>query len=110
MLRGLLGADLIGFHTYDYERHFLSSVRRLLGHEVSFNEIHLEGRVVKVDSFPDEDFTGLVVKIADQAEYTPRNVSTQEGRRTTVFAVKLAIKNLDGRLKPGMPADIYFDR
>ena len=52
VLRGLLGSDLIGFHTYDYERHFLSSVRRLLGLEVSFNEIHLEERIVKVDSFP----------------------------------------------------------
>lgn len=52
ILEGLLGADLIGFHTYDYERHFLSSVRRLLGYEVSFNEIHLDHRVVKVDSFP----------------------------------------------------------
>ena len=52
VLRGLLGSDLIGFHTYDYERHFLSSVRRLLGLEVSFNEINLEDRVVKVDSFP----------------------------------------------------------
>ncbi len=52
VLRGLLGSDLIGFHTYDYERHFLSSVRRLLGLEVSFNEINLEDRVIKVDSFP----------------------------------------------------------
>lgn len=52
LLSGLLGADLIGFHTYDYERHFLSSVRRLLGLEVSFNEISLNGRIVKVDSFP----------------------------------------------------------
>ncbi|WP_088342337.1 bifunctional alpha,alpha-trehalose-phosphate synthase (UDP-forming)/trehalose-phosphatase [Robiginitalea sediminis] len=52
ILQGLLGSDLIGFHTYDYERHFLSSVRRLLGLEVSFNEIYLEGRAVKVDSFP----------------------------------------------------------
>ncbi len=52
ILRGLLGADLIGFHTYDYERHFLSSVRRLLRLEVSFNEIYFEDRVVKVDSFP----------------------------------------------------------
>ena len=52
VLKGLLGSDLIGFHTYDYERHFLSSVRRLLGLEVSFNEIHLEDRVAKVDSFP----------------------------------------------------------
>ena len=52
VLTGLLGSDLIGFHTYDYERHFLSSVRRVLGLEVSFNEIHMDGRVTKVDSFP----------------------------------------------------------
>ena len=52
ILMGLLGSDLIGFHTYDYERHFLSSVRRLLGLEVSFNEINLEDRIIKVDSFP----------------------------------------------------------
>ncbi|WP_298486683.1 bifunctional alpha,alpha-trehalose-phosphate synthase (UDP-forming)/trehalose-phosphatase [uncultured Maribacter sp.] len=52
LLTGLLGSDLIGFHTYDYERHFLSSVRRLLGLEVSFNDINVGNRVVKVDSFP----------------------------------------------------------
>ena len=52
VLMGLLGSDLIGFHTYDYERHFLSSVRRLLGLDVSFNDIYLEDRVIKVDSFP----------------------------------------------------------
>lgn len=52
VLQGLLGSDLIGFHTYDYERHFLSSVRRLLNLDVSFNDIYLENRVIKVDSFP----------------------------------------------------------
>ncbi|MGB5821741.1 MAG: bifunctional alpha,alpha-trehalose-phosphate synthase (UDP-forming)/trehalose-phosphatase [Saonia sp.] len=52
VLQGLLGSDLIGFHTYDYERHFLSSVRRLLDLEVSFNDIYLDDRVIKVDSFP----------------------------------------------------------
>lgn len=52
ILQGLLGADLIGFHTYDYERHFLSSIRRLLRLDVSFNEVHIEDRIVKVDSFP----------------------------------------------------------
>ncbi len=52
ILQGLLGSDLIGFHTYDYERHFLSSVKRLLGLEVSFNDISLDNRVIKVDSFP----------------------------------------------------------
>lgn len=52
ILLGLLGSDLIGFHTYDYERHFLSSVRRLTGIEVSYNEIYADNRIVRVDSFP----------------------------------------------------------
>ena len=52
LIKGMLGADLIGFHTYDYERHFFSSVRRLLGHEISFNEIHLEDRIILADAFP----------------------------------------------------------
>jgi trehalose 6-phosphate synthase/phosphatase len=52
ILEGLLGADLLGFHTYNYERHFLSSVRRLLGYEINFNAINLENRVVKADTFP----------------------------------------------------------
>lgn len=52
ILLGLLGADLIGFHIYDYERHFLSSVKRLLGLEVSFNDIYLNDRIIQVDSFP----------------------------------------------------------
>ena len=52
IIKGMLGADLLGFHTYDYERHFLSSVRRLLGYETNFNEIILENRTAVADSFP----------------------------------------------------------
>lgn len=52
VLEGMLGADLIGFHTYDYERHFLSSVSRILRLQVDFNEVTLPDRIVKVDSFP----------------------------------------------------------
>ncbi|MFP4210454.1 MAG: bifunctional alpha,alpha-trehalose-phosphate synthase (UDP-forming)/trehalose-phosphatase [Alkalispirochaeta sp.] len=52
ILEGILGADLIGFHTYDYARHFLSSVRRLLGHDHSMGVIQTEFRAVKVDVFP----------------------------------------------------------
>jgi trehalose 6-phosphate synthase/phosphatase len=48
----MLGADLIGFHTYDYERHFLSSIKRILRLDVNFNEISYHNRVIKVDSFP----------------------------------------------------------
>jgi multidrug resistance efflux pump len=63
---------------------------------------------VTVDSFPRESFMAQVVYIADKAEFTPRNVQTVEGRRTTVFAVELAIENPEGKLKPGMPADVEF--
>ncbi len=52
ILEGLLGSDLVGFHTYDYERHFMSCVRRLLGYDSVFNRIHLEERIVMVDFFP----------------------------------------------------------
>jgi HlyD family secretion protein len=65
---------------------------------------------VSVDSFPGETFEAKVQRIADQAEFTPRNVQTETGRRTTVFAVDLAVTNPDSKLKPGMPADVDFDK
>lgn len=52
ILEGLLGADLIGFHTYDYVRHFLNSVRNRLGYEHSLGQILVGDHVVKVDTFP----------------------------------------------------------
>ena len=52
ILQGLLGSDLIGFHTYDYVRHFLSSTRRLLGLEANLNKISYKDRDVRVDAFP----------------------------------------------------------
>jgi HlyD family secretion protein len=64
---------------------------------------------VAVDSYPGVAFTASVVYIADQAEFTPRNVQTVEGRRTTVYAIKLDVPNPDGKLKPGMPADVSFE-
>lgn len=64
---------------------------------------------VRVDSFPGQVFEAVVQRIADQAEFTPRNVQTEQGRRTTVFAVKLTVENPEGRLKPGMPADVTFN-
>ena len=63
---------------------------------------------VTVDSFPGRVFAGTVQRIADKGEYTPRNVQTPAGRRAVVFAVKVAVANPDGELKPGMPADIVF--
>ncbi len=79
--------------------------------EDRYGQIDLgEAADVRTDSFPGEVFRGTVTRIADQAEFTPRNVQTAEGRRTTVFAVWLAVDDPLHRLKPGMPADVYFGR
>lgn len=52
ILQGLLGADLIGFHVYDYARHFLSSSLRLLGLSSHNGLVEYEGRTVKTDAYP----------------------------------------------------------
>ena len=52
LLKGMLGADLIGFHTFDYERHFLSSVKRILRLDVDFNRVVNGLREVVVNTFP----------------------------------------------------------
>jgi HlyD family secretion protein len=77
--------------------------------EDRYGEIRLGDQpTVKVDSFPNETFSATVIRIADQAEYTPRNVQTAEGRQTTVFAIELSVDDPGGKLKPGMPADVTF--
>ena len=63
---------------------------------------------VTVDSFPSETFNAEVIHIADQAEFTPRNVQTVEGRSSTVYAIKLKVTDSEGKLKIGMPADVTF--
>jgi len=60
---------------------------------------------VRVDTFPERRFIGAVVAIAHEAEFTPRNVQTQEERVNMVFAVDVSIPNPDHALKPGLPAD-----
>lgn len=63
---------------------------------------------ITVDSYPGETFYGEVLSIADEAEFTPRNVQTVVGRKATVYAVKIEIPNAGLKLKPGMPADVNF--
>lgn len=52
ILRGVLGADLIGFHTHDYVQHFLHSVFRTLGHEHYLGQLTVGGEIRRVESFP----------------------------------------------------------
>lgn len=77
--------------------------------ENRYGEVALGDRaVLRVDSFPNETFSAVVTRISDEAEYTPRNVQTQEERQTTVYAIELAVENPTNQLKPGMPVDVEF--
>lgn len=60
---------------------------------------------IEVDSYPGRTFEGEVVNIAGEAEFTPRNVQTEEERVNLVFAVEIRIPNPNGDLTPGIPAD-----
>jgi multidrug resistance efflux pump len=61
--------------------------------------------LVYADAYERDTFEGRVSFIAHEAEFTPRNIQTQEERVNLVFAVKITLDNPDHRLKPGMPAD-----
>lgn len=63
---------------------------------------------VAVNSHPDRTFAGVVTRIADQAEFAPRGMQTDEARAGAVYAVDISLANADGALKPGMPADVVF--
>jgi flagella basal body P-ring formation protein FlgA len=77
--------------------------------EDRYGQIHLgQAASVSVDSFGGVQFEATVTTIANQAEFTPRNVQTVEGRSSTVYAIKLTVNDPQGKLKPGMPADVIF--
>lgn len=77
--------------------------------EDRYGQIRLNQEVVvRVDSYPEKTYTGNVTYISDEAEYTPSNVQTTEGRKATVFAIEITISNSNYDLKPGMPADVTF--
>lgn len=63
---------------------------------------------IKIDSYPDKEFTGQLSFISPVAEFTPKTVETRELRVDLVYRVKVRVDNPDGILKVGMPADIYL--
>ena len=102
ILRGLLGADLIGFHTYDYVRHFLSSTRRLLGLDDTLNVINYEDRYVKVDSFPMGIDYKRFAQADDDSSLTPE--THDKKRKLDNMKIILSIDRLD--YTKGIPARI----
>ena len=61
---------------------------------------------IYADAFPGRAFGGSVVEIAQRAEFTPKDVHVKDEREKLVFAVKVAIDNSEGYLKPGMGVDV----
>lgn len=65
---------------------------------------------IKVDTFNDRSFDGVVEQINSQGEFTPRNVQSRSERNHLVFGVKVRIDNREGLLKPGMAADVTLEK
>lgn len=63
---------------------------------------------VKVDTFPDKTYTGMVAYISPEAEFTPKIIQTRKERVKLVYLVKVSIPNPDLELKAGLPADAYL--
>jgi trehalose 6-phosphate synthase/phosphatase len=93
IMEGLMGADLLGFHTYDYVRHFNSSARRLLGHEYVMGYLATGGRSVRADVFP----MGIDFAKYHDAATTPDVFSahTETAKRVTYDQTILSVDRLD---------------
>ena len=65
---------------------------------------------IQVDSFPEKSFEGKIIWISSKAEFTPKNIQTEEARADLVYAVKIDVPNPDLVLKIGMPADILVEK
>jgi membrane fusion protein YbhG len=63
---------------------------------------------VTADPFPGVIFPGTVTSVNTKAEYTPRNIQTQQDRLNLVFGVNVRVTSSGGLLKPGMPVDGAF--
>jgi len=64
---------------------------------------------ISTDSYPGKTYDGTVTYISSEAEFTPKNVQTQEERVKLVFGVKISVQNENNELKPGMPADVRIN-
>ncbi|MDZ7608536.1 MAG: bifunctional alpha,alpha-trehalose-phosphate synthase (UDP-forming)/trehalose-phosphatase [Cyclobacteriaceae bacterium] len=87
LLRGVLGADLIGFHTYDDMRHFLSAVSRLAGIPNNRGRIETGDRIIEVDSFP----MGIDYQKYAMAAASPRTIDYEIRLRASLGKQKLIL-------------------
>lgn len=86
ILHGLLGADLLGFHTHSYVRHFAAAVLRILGLETRVDRIDLGSREVRMASFPMGIDAAAFAHLGDDPDVQARaeQIRGTEGRRLLV--------------------------
>ncbi len=114
LLQGLLGSDLIGFHTYDYVRHFITSVRRLLGFgQIAAGKLVIAAgeRLVKVDAFPMGIDYKRFSKASDESETQQEmeRIRDQIGNRKLI----LSLDRLDytkGLIQRLEAYDLFLDK
>ncbi|HZA14203.1 MAG TPA: bifunctional alpha,alpha-trehalose-phosphate synthase (UDP-forming)/trehalose-phosphatase, partial [Myxococcaceae bacterium] len=68
LLEGLLGADLIGFHTLQYVRHFANSLSRVLGFGAEVDRVMYRGREIRLGAFPMSVDAAAFAKLAESPE------------------------------------------
>ena len=91
LLEGILAADLIGFHTYDYARHFLSVCSRTMGLDTRPNGVDFRGALVHVGTYPFSiDMTGFVKALRSRAVQL-----RQHKLRDDLFAGKRIVLGVD---------------
>jgi hypothetical protein len=83
ILLGVLYCDLIGFHTYDYARHFLSSCTRVLGLPTMPNGVEFEGRLAHVGTFPIGIDPGSFVDVGSLSSHSAFRLSDKLNLRRT---------------------------
>jgi trehalose 6-phosphate synthase/phosphatase len=89
LIEGILGANLVGFHTHDYTRDFLTAALRTVGYEHQLGSISLRDRVVKVDTFPMGIDFERFAKASASAETEIRSAELRQkfGGQKIIFSV-----------------------
>ncbi|KAL5736646.1 hypothetical protein ACOSP7_031108 [Xanthoceras sorbifolium] len=102
LLRAVLAADLVGFHTYDYARHFVSACTRILGYEGTPEGVENQGRLTRVAAFPigiDSDRFIRALEVPQVQDHIKELKDTFAGRK-----VMLGVDRLD--MIKGIPQKI----
>jgi trehalose 6-phosphate synthase/phosphatase len=87
ILEGLIGADVIGFHTHDYMEYFLRCVQRILGYKHKIGHLTVGDRLVRVGAFP----MGVDFKKFHAAAGSPEGRKAKEELRKTFSDTKIVL-------------------